>query len=80
MQVLVHPGQWLWIGAARGGEGKITWMVITNKSGVEKQKKILYRGVIFLGDFSHCGYKEKFEEIWKTRFNSVNLRKKMLNK
>jgi hypothetical protein len=27
------------IGAAWGGEGKITWMVITNKSGVEKQKK-----------------------------------------
>jgi hypothetical protein len=22
-----------------GGEGKITWTVITNKSGVEKQKK-----------------------------------------
>jgi hypothetical protein len=27
------------IGAACGGEGKITWTVITNKSGVEKQKK-----------------------------------------
>jgi hypothetical protein len=32
-----------------GGEGKVTWAVIANKSGVEK--------VIFLGEFSHCGYK-----------------------
>jgi hypothetical protein len=27
------------IGAALGGEGKVTWTVIANKSGVEKQKK-----------------------------------------
>jgi hypothetical protein len=27
------------IGPAWGAEGKITWMVITNKSGVAKQKK-----------------------------------------
>jgi hypothetical protein len=32
-----------------GGEGKVTWAVVANKSGVEK--------VIFLGEFSHCGYK-----------------------
>jgi hypothetical protein len=27
------------IGAALGGEGKITWTVITNESGVKKLKK-----------------------------------------
>jgi hypothetical protein len=27
------------IGAAWGGEGKVTWMVIANQSGVEKRKK-----------------------------------------
>jgi hypothetical protein len=27
-------------GALGGGEGKITWTVIANKSGVEKQKKL----------------------------------------
>jgi hypothetical protein len=27
------------IGAACGGEGKITWTVITNKSRVEKNKR-----------------------------------------
>jgi hypothetical protein len=39
-----------------GGEGNVTWTVIANKSGVENQKKLCTEQVIFLGDFSHCGY------------------------
>jgi hypothetical protein len=35
------------IGAACGGEGKITWTVITNKSGVQKQKKFCVEKRIF---------------------------------
>ncbi len=30
--------------------------------------------MIFLGEFSHCGYKENLKKI---HFNSVNFRKKM---
>jgi len=41
-------------------------MVRANKSGVEKQKNFFYRGVIFLGEFSHCDY-NFFEEIGKIR-------------
>jgi hypothetical protein len=36
-----------------GGEGKITCIVIANKSGVEKPLS----AVIFLGEFLHCDYK-----------------------
>jgi hypothetical protein len=28
-------------------------------------KEILYRAVIFLGDFSHCGYKENLKKLGK---------------
>jgi hypothetical protein len=60
-----------------GGKRKITWMVIANKSGEEKKtKEILYTAVIFLGEFSHCGYKIFFEEIGKIRFNSLSSREK----
>ncbi len=64
-----------------GEEGKITWTVITNKSGAWQTKEILYRGVIFLGEFSHCGYKEnsmKFGKIvlivwiWEEKKCSIN--------
>jgi hypothetical protein len=47
-------------------------MVIANKSRVEKP---LYRAVIFLREFSHCGYNFFSEEIGKIRFTSVKLRK-----
>jgi hypothetical protein len=30
-----------------------------------KTKEILYRGVIFLGEFSHCGYKENLKKLGK---------------
>jgi hypothetical protein len=56
-----------------GGEGKNTWMVIANKSRVEKP---LYRAVIFLREFSHCGYKFFYEEIGKIRFTTAKSRKK----
>jgi hypothetical protein len=46
-----------------GEEGNITWTVITNKSGVWKTKEILYRAVIFLGEFSHFGYKENSKKL-----------------
>jgi hypothetical protein len=45
-----------------GGEGKITWTIIANKSGVGKP---LYRAVIFLGEFSHCGYKCFLKKLGK---------------
>jgi len=32
--------------------------------------------VIFLGEFSHCGYKENLKKLGKFVHNSVNLRKK----
>jgi len=32
--------------------------------------------VIFLGEFSHCGYKENLKKLGKFVLNSVNLRKK----
>ncbi len=35
---------------------------IANKSGVENP---LYKPVIFLGEFLHCGYKSVFEELGK---------------
>jgi hypothetical protein len=34
-----------------GGEGKITWTVITNKSGVEKQKKLCVEKWFFWVNF-----------------------------
>jgi hypothetical protein len=34
-----------------GGKGKITWMVIANKSGVEKQKKFCTEQGFFLVNF-----------------------------
>jgi len=48
-----------------GGEGKITWTVIANKSRVEKQKKFCTRQVIFLGESLHCGYKENLKKLGK---------------
>jgi hypothetical protein len=30
-----------------------------------KTKEILYRGVIFLGEFSHCGYEENLKKLGK---------------
>jgi hypothetical protein len=39
-----------------------------------KNKELLYRAVIFLGELSHCDY-NFFEEIGKFRFNHVNSRK-----
>jgi hypothetical protein len=30
-----------------------------------KTKEILYRGVIFLGESSHCGYKENLKKLGK---------------
>jgi hypothetical protein len=65
-----------------GEKEKLHGTVITNKSGVEKNKRnSLQRSEwFFLVNFRTVATKEKFEEIWKTRFNSVNLRKKMLNK
>jgi hypothetical protein len=60
-----------------GGEGKVTWTVIANKIWSGKTKEILYRAVISLCEFSHCGYKMFFfEEIGKVCFISVNSRKK----
>jgi hypothetical protein len=56
-----------------GAEGKITWTVIANKSRVEKP---LYRAVIFLREFLHCGYNFFSEEIGKIRFARVKSRKK----
>jgi hypothetical protein len=55
-----------------GGRRKNYTDGIANKSGVENS---LYKAVIFLGEFLHCGYKFVFEEIGKIRFNSVNSRK-----
>ncbi len=73
-----HSGRWVylcrcWFALASGydwrslgGKWKITWMVIANKSGVEKKtKEILYRAVIFLGEFSHCGYKFFLKKLRK---------------
>jgi hypothetical protein len=48
-----------------GGEGKITWTVIANKSRVKKQKKFCTRQVIFLGESLHCGYKENLKKLGK---------------
>jgi hypothetical protein len=56
-----------------GAEGKNTWMVIANKSRVEKP---LCRAVIFLRECSHCGYNFFSEEIGKIRFTTVKSRKK----
>jgi hypothetical protein len=58
-----------------GGEGKITWMVIANKSRVEKHKEILNKAVIFLGESLHCGYKENLKKLGKICFNTLNLKK-----
>jgi hypothetical protein len=58
-----------------GAEGKITWTVITNKSGVEKQKKFCTEKVISLGEFLHCGY-IFLKKLGNFRFNIVNSRKK----
>jgi len=60
-----------------GGEGKVTWTVIANKSGVGKQKKILYKAMIFLGEFSHCGYKCFLKKLEGKTLISVNSRKKL---
>jgi hypothetical protein len=48
-----------------GGEGKITSEVIAKKIQSRKKKEILQRGVIFLGEFSHCGYKENLKKLRK---------------
>ncbi len=54
------------IGGAWGKKEKLQgWMVIANKSGVEKTKEILYRAVIFLGEFSHCGYEMFLKKLGK---------------
>jgi hypothetical protein len=50
-----------------GGEGKITWTVIANKSGVEKQKKFCTEELFFLVNFPHCGYKENLKK-WENSF------------
>jgi hypothetical protein len=50
-----------------GGEGKFTWTVIANKSGVGKTKEILYIAVISVGEFSHCGYKMFFKKLGRKR-------------
>jgi hypothetical protein len=62
-----------------GGEGKVTWTVIANKSGVEKQKRILYRAEIFLGEFSHCGYKFFLKKLGK-KIYKCEFEKKMIKK
>jgi hypothetical protein len=62
------------IGAAWGEKEKLhgqSWQL----NPEWRNKRNLYRPVIFLGEFSHCGYK-KIKEIGKFRFNSVNSRKK----
>jgi hypothetical protein len=48
-----------------GGEGKITWTVIANKSRVEKQKKFCTRQVIFLGEFCTVATKENLKKLGK---------------
>jgi hypothetical protein len=58
-----------------GAKGKITWTVIAKKSRVEKP---LYRAVIFLRGFLHCGYNFFSEEIGKFGYTSVKSRKKSL--
>jgi hypothetical protein len=45
-----------------GGRRKNYMDGIANKSGVENP---LYKPVIFLGEFLHCGYKSVFEELGK---------------
>jgi hypothetical protein len=53
-----------------GGEGKVTWMVIANKSGVEKQKKFCTEQWFFLVNFctvpTNCFWKnwEFFLIVW----------------
>jgi hypothetical protein len=64
-------------------------MVIANNSGVKK-KEILYRGVIFLGEFPHCGYKKSLKKLgkfvlivkWKksTKFTNHKIEKKKKEK
>jgi hypothetical protein len=61
--------------SSQGGEGKITWTVITNKSGVEKQKKFCVEKWFYWVNFRAMA-KFFFEEIGEIRFNSVNSRKK----
>jgi hypothetical protein len=60
-----------------GGEGKITWSVIANKSGVEKQNKT---NSVQSTDFSWWIFalwlQLFFEEIGKFCFDSVNSREK----
>jgi len=58
-----------------GGQRKITWTVITNKFGVEKQKKFCVEKWFFWVNFRAMA-KRFFEEIGEIRFNSVNSRKK----
>jgi hypothetical protein len=48
-----------------GGEGKITWTCHSKQIESGKRKEILYRGVIFLGEFSHCGYKLFLKKLGK---------------
>jgi hypothetical protein len=63
------------IGAAWGEKEKLhgqSWQINLEW----KNKRNLYRPVIFLGEFSHFAYKKK-KKIGKFRFNSVNSRKKL---
>ncbi len=57
-----------------GGEGKFTWTVIANKSGVENK-----RNSVQSNDFSWWLFalwlQNVFQEIGKIRFNSVNSKK-----
>jgi len=57
-----------------GGEGKITWTVITNKLGVEKQKKFCVKSVFFGWIFA-LWLNVFLKKLGKIRFNSVNSRK-----
>ncbi len=42
-----------------------------------KRNSVQIKGVNFLGEFSHCGYKENLKKLGNFRFSSVNSRKKM---
>jgi hypothetical protein len=61
------------IGGAWGEKEKLHGWSYSKEIWSGKTKELLYRAVIFLGEFSHCDY-TFFEEIGKFRFNGVNSR------
>jgi len=60
-----------------GGEGKVTWTVIANKSGVGKQKKFCTEQWFFLVNFRTVATNVFLKKLEGKTFISVNLRKKL---